>query len=242
MDKKISQLTAATTPLTGTEELPLVQGGQTLKATAQDIANLGGGGTTPVLNTYPVTTSGLAGTRFWYKGNEWHYMTQDEINSTGWTGLVSVGFPAPVYKIKNDTILNNYNGPVTIPSTNGFGGFANLENLFSEIVTEFDILGMGNLSHITETVTYRKSSSSAGISKIRNANLLASLKDLGTQAAFNISPSSGVITVSATVLNNFFSDLPVTVQTATIRIVNCSGAATCNTSIATAKGYIVVTS
>jgi hypothetical protein len=44
MDKKISQLTAATTPLTGTEELPLVQGGQTLKATAQDIANLAGGG------------------------------------------------------------------------------------------------------------------------------------------------------------------------------------------------------
>lgn len=42
-DKKISQLTAATTPLTGTETLPIVQGGQTVKATAQDIANLAGG-------------------------------------------------------------------------------------------------------------------------------------------------------------------------------------------------------
>jgi hypothetical protein len=43
-DKKISQLTGASLPLTGTEELPIVQGGQTLKATAQDIANLAGGG------------------------------------------------------------------------------------------------------------------------------------------------------------------------------------------------------
>ena len=41
-NKKISQLTSATTPLTGTEELAIVQGGQTLKATAQDIADLGG--------------------------------------------------------------------------------------------------------------------------------------------------------------------------------------------------------
>lgn len=42
-NKKISQLTVAA-PLTGTEELPLVQGGITLKATAQDIADLAGGG------------------------------------------------------------------------------------------------------------------------------------------------------------------------------------------------------
>jgi hypothetical protein len=43
-DIKISQLPAASTPLLGTEELPLVQGGVTSKATAQDIADLGGGG------------------------------------------------------------------------------------------------------------------------------------------------------------------------------------------------------
>jgi hypothetical protein len=42
-DKKISQLTAAAT-LTGTELLPIVQGGQTVQTTAQDIADLGGGG------------------------------------------------------------------------------------------------------------------------------------------------------------------------------------------------------
>jgi hypothetical protein len=36
-DQKISQLTAATTPLAGTEELPLVQGGVTKKATVANV-------------------------------------------------------------------------------------------------------------------------------------------------------------------------------------------------------------
>lgn len=39
-DKKISQLNTATTPLVGTEVLPIVQGGQTVKTTVQAIANL----------------------------------------------------------------------------------------------------------------------------------------------------------------------------------------------------------
>jgi hypothetical protein len=54
-DIKISQLPVATTPLTGTEELPLVQGGVTSKATAQDIADLGGGGgfAVPTLSVTP---------------------------------------------------------------------------------------------------------------------------------------------------------------------------------------------
>lgn len=37
MDKKISQLTAATTPLAGTETLPIVQSGNTVKATVQNV-------------------------------------------------------------------------------------------------------------------------------------------------------------------------------------------------------------
>lgn len=37
MDKKISQLTAAATPLAGTETLPVVQGGSTVKTTVQDV-------------------------------------------------------------------------------------------------------------------------------------------------------------------------------------------------------------
>ena len=43
---KISELTASGA-LTGTEELPIVQGGTTVRTTTQDIANLGGGGGSP---------------------------------------------------------------------------------------------------------------------------------------------------------------------------------------------------
>ena len=39
---KISELTSAPSPLSGTEELPLVQSSVTYKVTAQDIANLAG--------------------------------------------------------------------------------------------------------------------------------------------------------------------------------------------------------
>ena len=38
MDKKISQLTAATTPLVGTELLPVVQGGVTKQITSADLS------------------------------------------------------------------------------------------------------------------------------------------------------------------------------------------------------------
>lgn len=55
-DIKISALPAAS-PLTGTEELPLVQGGVTSKATAQDIANLGGGLTIPTVSITPALPS-----------------------------------------------------------------------------------------------------------------------------------------------------------------------------------------
>lgn len=55
MDKKISQLTAATTPLTGTEILPIVQGGNTVQATAQDVADLAGGGGYTIVNVTSTT-------------------------------------------------------------------------------------------------------------------------------------------------------------------------------------------
>lgn len=48
-DLKISGMTAATTPLTGTESVELVQGGVNKQATAQDIADLANPPTTPTL-------------------------------------------------------------------------------------------------------------------------------------------------------------------------------------------------
>lgn len=57
-DVKISQLPAATTPLAGTEEIPLVQSGVTKRATVDDIVAAASGGVTAVTATLPVVSSG----------------------------------------------------------------------------------------------------------------------------------------------------------------------------------------
>jgi len=53
---KISELTSATTPLTGTETVPIVQDGATVKVTTQDIADLSGGGGGGGMRKYVNTT------------------------------------------------------------------------------------------------------------------------------------------------------------------------------------------
>jgi hypothetical protein len=74
---KISQLTSAST-LTGTEVIPLVQSGSTVKTTAQDIADLAGGvsytsyvaeisGSAPVVSSVFENTTGLTFT--WASGS-----------------------------------------------------------------------------------------------------------------------------------------------------------------------------
>ena len=55
--KKISELTNASTPLTGTEQVPLNQSGVTLRATTQDIADLAASPSkvfTTITNNYTV--------------------------------------------------------------------------------------------------------------------------------------------------------------------------------------------
>jgi hypothetical protein len=63
-NKKISQLTGATVPLIGTEELAIVQSGQTVKVTAQDVANLGGGSSAKVAQVEITQAEILTGVAF----------------------------------------------------------------------------------------------------------------------------------------------------------------------------------
>jgi hypothetical protein len=79
---------------------------------------------------------------------------------------------------------------------------------------------------------------SSGITTITNASVLSSLEDIGTAVAVNASNGS----LGTEAIDQFFTDLPVTTKTATINVAGASGAATCDPSIAQAKGYTVVTS
>jgi hypothetical protein len=180
-----------------------------------------GGGPTPVVNTYPVTTSGLAGTLFWYKANLWHYMTQAEIDAAAWTGAVSVGFPAPVAKIRNNDIIADYTGTVVGSSPVNY--------------TIIDILGYGNPVRIYQGFGFDNDIAADAL--VRNAQLLTNVRDLGTEFGINLRFRNA----TAITLNSFFTGLPSTSNSCTIDVRNTPGALTCNPAIATAKGYTVVT-
>jgi hypothetical protein len=90
----------------------------------------------------------------------------------------------------------------------------------------------------TKFKTFAVSSQASSLSAIVGGENLAALANAGTTSALVLSYQS----FSAATLNAFFTRLPATTRTATITVNNNPGAATCTTSIATNKGYTVVTS
>ena len=185
-----------------------------------------------VVNTYPVTTPAEAGNRFWFQGNEWHYMTQAEIDSAGWTGLVTVGFPAPVEKSNISKYIYFYNSKFAVEftgelSVRTFGGV-------------IDFIGLGSPTKVTLIATDSSTESlmpyGITITEFKNAALLNSLQDRGTTPALRFVNNG----LTSTVINSLFTQLPPTTLTATINVSGNPGAATCNPLIATAKGYTVV--
>jgi hypothetical protein len=193
------------------------------------------GGELEILSTYPTTDASKVGQKFIYKGNEWKYHSQAELDDLGWT-TVSEGFPAPVSKIMNKDILFNTSSYVSVQTTgvkptftvNGTGS-----------TTEIDFVGLG----IDANKIYGIGISmvSGSVTAIKNGELLTSLRDPGTFTSISFTPTGPPYVISDTVLNDFFEQLPPTVSTVTIDIVDTTGAATCDTTIATSKGYTVIT-
>jgi hypothetical protein len=103
-DKKISQLTAATTPLGGTEVLPIVQSGATVKAT---VANIVGAGTSPGSFTTATASAGMFAP-FAFAGNANNsfnaYATNAAINYGGvfTGGLDGSGIPYAQISVWNN--------------------------------------------------------------------------------------------------------------------------------------------
>jgi hypothetical protein len=75
------------------------------------------------------------------------------------------------------------------------------------------------------------------ITTLLNGHTLSALKNDGTTIALDLLSQS----LSQSAINVFFTELPVTSNTASIRVAGNPGAATCDPSIATDKGYTVVT-
>jgi hypothetical protein len=181
--------------------------------------------TPQVVTTYPETTPEKAGQKFYYKGIEWHYMTQADIDSVEWTGLVAVGFPAPVNKVVNSNIL--------------YGSNTYLAGEFYEqslIASELNALGYGLNNKTTRNLNMylgiNQCASTSNIITVRNFNLLTSLECSEALMLDNIGLSSSII-------NDVFTQLPPTTKTAYINIIGNPGSETCDLTIATSKGYTV---
>jgi hypothetical protein len=131
-DVKISQLPAATTPLAGTEEVPLVQSGTTKKVT---VANLRGTAVTAVTGTAPVVSSGgttpaismaaaTTSTNGYLTSADWNtFNGKGSGTVTGVTAtspVVSSGGTAPVISLPAAT--TSANGYLTSTDWNTFNG------------------------------------------------------------------------------------------------------------------------
>jgi hypothetical protein len=114
----------------------------------------------------------------------------------------------------------------------GIGSYNNI-NVVSSSNLVVNILGLGDPSKYKLI-----NMSGRGIAQIKNANLLTNLQDEGTSKSLNLSSNS----LSAIEINSLFAQLPLTTKTATIDVSANTGSATCTPSIATSKGYTVVTS
>ena len=193
----------------------------------------------PVLTEYPTTDASKAGQRFIYKGNEWHYMTQAEIDSAGWNGLVEVGFPAPVSKVFNPLILgaSSYQINTSLVLTDSPANPLVLSGVF-----DFLGLGLPNLIRSGINLVTTNSAFPSGtsvVTKIVNAHLLVSLNGIGSGTSSQLSLQH--LSLNAETINDFFTQLPITNNVVNLSVQNNPGSATCDTTIATAKGYTVIT-
>lgn len=193
----------------------------------------GGSAPLPVLTEYPEKDASKAGQRFLYKGTEWSYMTQEEIDALEWNE--TEGFPAPINKIFNPFLVTSYSKRTI------HYGVGRTSSYTDDVVVDTLGYGLPNLikqwneavgSSITDAQIIKN------IVGFKNIHLLTNLEDAGTSVAINF--SSSALNMSKETIDNLFTQLPETIKTATINVTSNPGSATCDATIATSKGYIVI--
>jgi hypothetical protein len=171
---KITELTSSG-PLTGSEVLPIVQGSQTVKTTAQDIANLAGGG--------------LEGTQYVYvAGNGTPEENGDELKAAYATAQTM--FPTSTNRVTVIVGPGKYfnSSPAIFPLADG---------QFEFLTDYIDVISLtGNPDVFLSGISV------GGLSYIKGMNTSEALSLGGVQAGFNLIDSLvGVISVGQKIEN-----------------------------------------
>lgn len=201
-------------------------GGAFTAADANEIKNVvNDNADLPVLETIPDPDATKVGQKFWWNGIEFRYMSTAEITSLGWG--VPEGFAAPVDKTLNVSWAIGFRSNFRVNA--GFA-FVSSDNLTGTFV-------LNTLSFGRPDLAFGFGYFNCGVSSLENVNLLTSLTDLGTAASLDLRNNQ----MNTAAIDDFFTQLPTTANTVTIQVAGNPGAATCDPTIATAKGYTVVT-
>lgn len=209
--------------------------------TAQDIETIKEslGLSTPILTEYPTTDAFKAGQQFIYKGRLWMYHTQAMLDDLGWT-TVSEGFPAPIDKLIDIHLCIDTEILAPIYRSHSSSSIdVRITGIDVGSSVNINFIGLGRIVNTTKTILITIDNGT--VLSIINGELLTNLEDKGTDNAFRINSSGLALDISDTLINDLFTQLPPTTKTATIDVRNTTGGATCDTTIATTKGYTVLT-
>lgn len=115
-NSKISALTSATTPLAGTETLPIVQGGVTVKTTVANITNGGGyAGSFTTLASTSSTTLGSAST--------------DTVRVNGYMGVGGAASASTALLVGSPTLTGTTQRGIDAATTFGTGATASIQQI-----------------------------------------------------------------------------------------------------------------
>lgn len=134
-DKKISALTAATTPLAGTEVLPIVQSGATVKAT---VANITGSG------LYPGSFTTLASTGNTTLGDA----SADTVRVNGYMGVGGAATASSAIYITNNALSGTtqfgiFSAPVGTSAATGYvAAYTSVPSTAATAFTAADVMGL----------------------------------------------------------------------------------------------------
>lgn len=201
-DKKISQLTAATTPLAGTEVLPVVQGGTTVKVS---VDNLTAGKAVSMAGLTATGDVSLNGGNFVFNDaganktarfegdNDANLLVTDAVNDR-----IGVGTSAPATKLDVTGLFNGLQARFGFVAGRGLEISTTLSGGTNEAGSVLNAKGAGSGALIIQTDTVdRATFTSAGDLSIANGNLVQ-----GTAAkGINFSANTGAAGKTSSLLN-----------------------------------------